>query len=620
MPTRPRSHQLEDISITRFKAAIPPSWVVRERSRDYGVDLEVEVFTSEGEPTGLIFYVQLRATDDAAKAQKLRFNVEQLEYFRILDLPTAIVRYSAAQNVFYLMWGFEAPEARPDRNSQTLTFTAAQQWAEGTPDQIIRTLETLRALNKKSPIDPIAVSLVDEQPNSEQSYVVQKAFEAFRKLGFTAAHGAPKSLLIEVRSGTSGLTMRLDRLPGVQVEQGTRAEDLPAALAWSAVRLMWRLGLKALAQTLAQRCVKAGYDAPTPSLALSAALALLPDVAAAVDIACRAGIHKRQDDKFIVLTLAIHSLGLTSGDADRRAALFRRSLESDGHGQDAASQAALNYSIGNVFRGAGRFGEAVTHYNRARKLRPAYAEAAYFWAELGGCFYLRRKFWAAARAYDHALALAPGPSLAQLAADALLGAGDVARAAKLFEIGSVETSVVTPGEAVLKAELCHRLAAKHGGRIDRPTRRLPPMWTQAAVDGDWEAILSVDPLDPLANFNAGKHLADRGETEEAFWRFFTVALMQTGDSEAWCNAISCALTLDPFVLSVVLHLALFHCQREPYDQLRGRLIAQDREDLVPLLDGVVRDILAIPDRQVDSVAIRLFDGEQFRHVLDVPVV
>lgn len=619
MPTRPRSHQLEDISITRFKAAIPPAWVVRERSRDYGIDLEVEVFTGDGEATGLIFYVQLRATDDAAKGQKLRFNVEQLEYFRILDLPTAIVRYSATQNVFYLMWSFEAPEARPDRTSQTLTFNAAQQWAENTPDQIVRTLGTLRALNSQSPADPIAVSLIDDQADSNQSYALQMAFETFRKLGFIAANGAPNSLLIEVRSGTGGLTMRLDRLPGVQVEQSPRAEDLTAALGWSAVRLMWRLGLKALAQTLAQRCVGAGYEAPTPSLALSGALALLPDVAAAVDLACRAGIHKRQDDKFIVLTLAIHSQGLSSGDVDRRIALFRRSLESDAHGQDAASQAALNYSIGNVFRGAGRFGEAVTHYNRARKLRPAYVETAYFWAELGGCCYLRRKFRAAARAYDRALALAPGPRLARLAADALLGAGDLAHAAELFEMGSVERSIVTPGEAVLKAELCQRLAEKHGGRIDRPTRRLPPMWTLAAVDGDWEAILTVDPLDPLANFNAGKDLADRGETEEAFWRFFTAALMQPGDCEAWCNAISCALILDPFVLSVVLHLALFHCQREPYDQLRGRLIAQDRKELVPLLDGVVRDILAIPDRQVDCVAIRLFDGEQFRHMLDVPV-
>lgn len=619
MPTRPRSHQLEDISITRFKAAIPPAWVVRERSRDYGVDLEVEVFTVEGGATGLIFYVQLRATDDAAKSQKLRFNVEQLEYFRVLDLPTVIVRYSAPQDVFYLMWGFEVLEARPDRASQTLTFTNAQLWADDTSDHIVRTLETLRALNRQSRANPIAVNLVDDQSDSDRSYAVQAAFEAFRKLGFIAAHGAPKSLLIEVRSGIRGLTMHLDRLPGVQVEEGPKAGDLAAALAWSAVRLMWRLGLKALAQKLAQRCVGTCYEAPTPSLALSGALALLPDVAAAVDLACRAGIHKRQNDKFIVLTLAIHGLGLSSGDADRGIALFRRSLESDAHGQNAASQAALNYSIGNVFRGAGRFGEAVTHYNRALKLRPAYAEAAYFWAELGGCLYLRRKFRPAARAYERALALAPSSRLARLAADALLGAGELARAAELFETGSVEPEVVTPGEAELKAELCRRLADEHGAMIDRPTRLLPPMWTQAEADGDWEAILSVDPLDPLANFNAGKNLADRGEAEDAFWRFLTVAVMQSGDAEAWCNAISCSLTLDPIVLSVVLHLSLFHCEREPYDQLRTRLIAQGRAELLPLLDGVVRDILAIPDRQEDSVAIRLFDGKRFRHVLDVPV-
>lgn len=43
MPTRARSHMLEEQSIRRFGDALPPEWVYRGKSPDYGIDGEVEI-------------------------------------------------------------------------------------------------------------------------------------------------------------------------------------------------------------------------------------------------------------------------------------------------------------------------------------------------------------------------------------------------------------------------------------------------------------------------------------------------------------------------------------------------------------------------------------------------
>lgn len=616
MPQRPRSHQLEDLSFNRFRAMLPVAWAVRERSRDYGLDLEVEIFTDAGAATGLFFYVQLRATDDPGRGLKLRFKVDQLDYFRLLDLPTAIVRYAAGEDDFHLMWAFEAPEAGAGA-SQTLSFADDQRWTAETPALIVQTLDMLRKLNRRSDTSPLALTLVNEWQDSERSYAAQTAFERLRKLGFVSDLHDDSTVALEVHCADTGMTLRVGRLAEVEVETPV-AGDLTAGLVWSAVRLLWRLGLKPAANRLARRADVEDHAPPTRYLALSGALAMLPDTAAAVDFACRAGLQDNQDEAFLVLIAAIHRDGVLSADRESHLVLLRQALDIETARKDPVAQASLTYSIGNALRASGRYAAAVTHYRRALRLRPAYAGSSYFWRELGGCFYMRRKFQAASKAYERARCLEPGPHVSLLEADALLAAGEAERAAELYDLASRRMSPRTPGEAQLKAQLCRHLSNAHGARFARPTRLLAPLWTRAQIDGDWERVLLADPLDPLANFNSGNTLADAKRVEDAFWRYLAVVQIQPGDVEAWSNAIGCALTSDVVRLNAVLHLALFHCGRAPYDLLRSKLAEQEGRVLIPDLDGIVKDILALAEPRENTLAIRLFDGREFRHVLDLP--
>ncbi|WP_218822679.1 DUF4365 domain-containing protein [Octadecabacter ascidiaceicola] len=56
---------------------LPDAWALRRKDKDYGVDLEIEFFDDEGKSTGLMFFVQLKATDDIAKAQSVPMKVDR---------------------------------------------------------------------------------------------------------------------------------------------------------------------------------------------------------------------------------------------------------------------------------------------------------------------------------------------------------------------------------------------------------------------------------------------------------------------------------------------------------------------------------------------------------------
>jgi len=115
LPTRSRSHQLEDLSIREFERLLPDAWVLRRKGKDYGVDLEIEVFDDDGKSTGLMFFVQLKATDDIAKAQSVPMKVDRLEYLASFDAPSMVVRYCEPSKTFYWLWLPEIYARHPHR-------------------------------------------------------------------------------------------------------------------------------------------------------------------------------------------------------------------------------------------------------------------------------------------------------------------------------------------------------------------------------------------------------------------------------------------------------------------------------------------------------------------------
>lgn len=146
MPKRPVQHVLEDRSRAAFAAALPPEWILRHQTHDYGIDAEVE-FVEEGVVTGRIFKVQLKATAKEGSAARLvRLPRDRREYFAGFGVPVLLVLYQATQDRLFVRWFESFDEEYDNLNSQSMVFRfrVADEWTAETSDRRAVTRESIR--------------------------------------------------------------------------------------------------------------------------------------------------------------------------------------------------------------------------------------------------------------------------------------------------------------------------------------------------------------------------------------------------------------------------------------------------------------------------------------------
>lgn len=147
MTRRPRTHQLETESRMAFSVSLPSYWVFRDLTPDYGLDGIVEIFDNEGQSTGNLFFVQLKATDKIAldKALRVRLSKRTIDYYNTLVLPVLLVVFHAPTSVLYARWIVEE-ESLPHRKSKSTTINLASEdeWTPARFPDLIQELKSLR--------------------------------------------------------------------------------------------------------------------------------------------------------------------------------------------------------------------------------------------------------------------------------------------------------------------------------------------------------------------------------------------------------------------------------------------------------------------------------------------
>jgi hypothetical protein len=119
-PKRPRAHELETRSQRFFQNHIPDSWTCQEPQSDYGFDLRVEIFDN-GQATGLVFLVQLKASDTAVQSEQesIILKISTYNYLRNTLPVVLLVKYVAPENEAYYIFLKDVPTP----NEQNETFT-----------------------------------------------------------------------------------------------------------------------------------------------------------------------------------------------------------------------------------------------------------------------------------------------------------------------------------------------------------------------------------------------------------------------------------------------------------------------------------------------------------------
>lgn len=123
LPEKPRSHEVDDLTVAAFFYQRPAGWVVNEHHRDYGRDLHVTVSKEPGYIAGDDFWVQLKGSDSPDYladgihlSHELR--VETLNQLCSLSSPVmlAVCDVSKTDRPIFWVWIEEALKELEQRN------------------------------------------------------------------------------------------------------------------------------------------------------------------------------------------------------------------------------------------------------------------------------------------------------------------------------------------------------------------------------------------------------------------------------------------------------------------------------------------------------------------------
>jgi hypothetical protein len=600
MPKRSRSHQLETESIRRFEETLPSHWVCRRKDNDYGVDLEIEIFDTDGDATGLICYVQIKATDNVNKSASLSIEYDRLVYLSNLDSPSILVRYNSVTNKFYWKWLSNALfEIGPvSSRTATLRFHEGEIWPAAELDTVVETLKVYRSIRNSSKRMPIGV-FVDSSHENRHRYNINAAVADISASCRFVRAGCDVSECLPVHVGINSehLTARVDVIASLSMQldapnRNKITSELAYMLAFIASGYEFVVQTRDLVEFIRERAYRC--QSRTIAATLAARVAEHPTLAA--DIAQLNGIHERQDDAYLIYIHGLLREALPS--EEKMASIARFYADALDHHSDGAPghQASIHYSFGNALRNSGSMLAAVRQYNLARRKHRNYLDRPYFLAEFAAALFLSRKFRISSVLYESALLLEPSPRFAICAGDANMFSGSFRRVRECFNLAEESDDLFEANEAALKCWLA--------GWIEQYCEAVP-LRGELGSAAYWFTV-----LEKSINSN---------EVGNALGACLALCYLVRDNELHWVQAI--ALSVDDGrreLIHAVIAGAVWSHGHAAYSEFRDHFSEhEDFANVLEALDRVVLDLIAQRNAiSQTAVTTRIFDDNHYDTVLE----
>jgi tetratricopeptide (TPR) repeat protein len=410
MTKRVVQHQLEDLSRTKFRLVIPQNWVCRDKDKDYGIDVEVEIFDANDRATGLVFWGQLKATksEDDSIVKNIDVKIETINYYKSLNIPVLIVRYSAKQDLFYYKWANDVDLFYAKKNAKTLrvTFSESDLWTKGTPSTIndhLRRIQFITQGGVKFPI-PVCIDVKD-------AIIHKMAKGMFLALYRTAISRYPElavfqsdaeNALLKVWLNDDEMEVNLSSASRCTIHSIRDREDDGFAESIAADTLIGcAVNLNIIGQRemmarivmddrLKQRFVKKQdvFKMLLPGLLKTSyfgqAIDLVTDVMAT-----------NPDNEIEVLTLIAANFETDPEDAEKSKKveeLLKKCLDKYISLNLKSLIGISHYNLGSHYRYRRMLQRSIKHYLQARKFEPAYLNQSYYYHELAGSLFEYEKY------------------------------------------------------------------------------------------------------------------------------------------------------------------------------------------------------------------------------------
>tara|TARA_R110001592_G_scaffold26738_1_gene99811 strand:+ start:3466 stop:5385 length:1920 start_codon:yes stop_codon:yes gene_type:complete len=632
MPKRPKQHQLEDLSRAKFQLCLPEKWVIRDKDKDYGIDCEVELFDDEENSTGLLFYVQLKATASKKESEifNVDFKIDTLEYFKQLEIPVLLARYSQHLDKTYVKWVNEVDLTFAKEKAKTfrIKIQESDEWTQKSIIQIENDLNNVRLLNSGFFGFPITYSINFEDDNiqeiSNNQFKIQLRNELNEYSDFLKFKNNNENYLINISVTKNILLVQTSILRGVFIHNlDRRPKENFIKILSSDILLSLAICMKMVGQI--DFCAKIIFDNELENRLIEMEeflFFLLPDLLSSSYFENTLNLINNvlnSNKNEIVLVPAITSLLLKSDTKIKKRinqieSFFLSRLEKSENIKLDNLIGSSHYNLGNFYRSKDRHKESIHHYVQAKKYDSNYLKRSYYYREIAGVCFESKKFRFSAEFYKKSIELGASNDTKSLLGDALMFSGNYKEADNLFQ-DYISTTEKPNEEFLLKAILIQNIIEneKINSQNRKPEEANKIAGNKPSVESIKKAF-NKDLLSSLAWFNLGMIKQNDANFQEATFCFAMCAAINLWDIEAWTFAflsfINSGEEGDLLIGSLILKTAYWHNRDEFLMNLYG-ILEQGKEsnaEIIKMIDKILTTDNKLNEK---GAVLRILDGEKY---------
>lgn len=630
MPQRPIQHILEDISRKKFESLLPDEWVYRNKDKDYGIDAEVEIFDKNYNAQGLLFFVQLKATDAINPKDILSVSMEvhTLNYYRKIDTPIMLARYSKQNDKMYYRWlnNYDLYN-KEEQKTVTIKFSENDMWNENTATKLEQELQNYKYIRNGDLKFPITYSIIiDEKSNKCNSSILKASLRSEIQNEFSDyLLYKQENPLIQIILNDNTLTLNISNVGGSvlnnidlneNVVELTKKVEMALVMGLFAIKRPDHAGRVLFENQLEYSLFE------NEQLFLSYINRLLHSSYFQETIKFIEQILKGKVDAKVYFYIKYILLFVTTTKNKTKLAavenIFNNELEKAQKENDKQQIGIAYYNLGNFYRCRNDYTNALVHYIAAKKNAPIYKKQYYFYSEIGETLYAMNRFRCASSFYKKAIQIKTLPELKVLYADALFYSGEYLQALTMYNEYLDDVNMDAEPENILK-QICLTTAIQLTGiesqNRDSNAANMHIEICNSEKDEDIYKLmnesLKSDLLCSDAWFNLG--IFEKGDGKTASLYFLIAAITSPGDVEAWCNATLLAYSSTHDISFVILIIKAAHKLNgglyltELYARIQNSLENEHANILINVLE-VITNREMVDDK--NSIQIRMLNEDE----------
>lgn len=568
---RVRNHELEELSLAALRLALPSKWVIHDFRKDYGIDVQLEIFEADGFATGLRCYGQLKATDNATDDDVLSLDRDHFEYWGAHTDPVLLLRYYADENRYSWCWLHDvAWSMKPDAQSLSVTKFLKPWDNLNSPEAIKDFLgQRSRAFTERQ-FPPFSVAVRSGSiPLAKLVAATNYLNELDNLSAIEFEAESLSSATFEVSVLPSGIACSYLGLPGVVIEEFD--EIAHSCIAETILLLVFLTACRydriLVARPIAKFCFGFLLKAAGEKLFLP----MMDSVIYAIGLKDASDLLRGESTSDMpeigsaLFPGVAYVAAQRYGEIDQWISMHREELAAS---KTSEHRAATAYSLGNALSNKNQWSEALPMFKLAADAFPDYFNRAYFRHEYGAALFENGLFAEATEQYRAALALEPSQRLHYLLGNVLFCAGEFSKA-----IAELDVSLGAPPEegyvasAHLLRELCREFVEAWGvDRLEHVVAENGGVDILQSLSGEdlQDLPKALAPLmqrfgsDATFNFNAGHLALSNGQNVLATYRFLNCAARERNDSEAWALSVASAMKAqDPILMALAITTGYF---------------------------------------------------------------